>query len=101
MPQGLQVWDANGNLIIDVTDRLTRVLGEFYTGTSNGSVTNPGLTTGTPWWIAIPTTNINVNNNNMAKYLTFSVSGSTLAWSFGAVYPIQVAINHKVIYGVY
>ena len=27
MSQGLQCWDASGKLILDVTDRLTRLLG--------------------------------------------------------------------------
>lgn len=32
MPQGLQVFDEKGQCVLDVTDRLTRVLGTFSTG---------------------------------------------------------------------
>ncbi len=27
VPQGLQVFDENGNVVVDITDRLTKVLG--------------------------------------------------------------------------
>lgn len=40
MTQGLQVYDANGNIILDVTDRLTRIIDTFdVTGTARDMVT--------------------------------------------------------------
>lgn len=44
MPQGIQAWDANGVMTLDVTDRLTRIIGVVTvpSGTlSSGSVTVP------------------------------------------------------------
>jgi hypothetical protein len=29
MPQGLQIWDATGTIILDTTDRLGRIIGSF------------------------------------------------------------------------
>ena len=37
MVQGLQVYDGNGQIVVDVTDNLTSVIDIFNTGTSNGS----------------------------------------------------------------
>lgn len=39
MPQGLQVFDENGNCTLDVTDNLTRIIGSFKTGQANGQAT--------------------------------------------------------------
>lgn len=50
MPQGLQIWDANGRLILDVTTRLTRVEGSVATGVANGSFQIP-LSSGEPFII--------------------------------------------------
>ncbi|SFM09004.1 hypothetical protein [Pelosinus propionicus] len=92
--QGLQCWDANGNLILDVTDRLTRVLGQFETGTTSGSITDNSLTTGTPWMISHrkPTA---IADHKAQCVVTFS--GKVLSWSFGT----GVAISHKITYGVF
>lgn len=40
MTQGLQIFDANGNIILDVTDRMTRVIDTFdVAGTARNMVT--------------------------------------------------------------
>ena len=57
MPQGLQVWDASGKLVLDITDRLTRCLGY-----ANFSMVGSALSVDVPWtgitndgtWGAIP-----------------------------------------------
>lgn len=44
MPQGLQAWDSNGVLTLDVTDRLTRIIGVVNVPSGSivsGSVTVP------------------------------------------------------------
>lgn len=43
MPAGLRVWDAEGRLIVDLTSRLGRIIGQIDVGaTQSGSVTVPG-----------------------------------------------------------
>lgn len=39
MPVGLQVFDANGNLEVDLTTRLTRIVGYISTTTTDGYLT--------------------------------------------------------------
>lgn len=94
MPQGLQCWDASGNLVLDVTDRLTRVLGTFNTGTTDGSITDPALTTGTPWYVSIGFDNY-FYYGEMGCIIT--VVGSTLSWTFQS----GTKSDKKIMYGVY
>lgn len=94
MPQGLQCFDDNGNSVLDVTDRLTRVIGELETGVSDGSVYNESLTYGIPWFIVI---------NDSAPWYTkasvqVSVANGTLSWSLSTT---GQRSNNKIIYGVY
>ncbi len=94
MGQGLQVWDAAGNQIVDVSDRLGRVLGvTTLTGGTDGSVSNAGLATGTPFWACIPVA------TGAAPTPGISVSGTTLSWDFEA--GIGYAPSYRLIYGVY
>lgn len=94
MSQGLQIFNENGICTLDVTDRLTRVLGEFETGTSSGSLMDNNLLTGTPWSV--------VSSLSDAGVLSFqswsiSFSGNYLYWNTIGYNPR----NSKVIYGVY
>lgn len=77
MPQGLQIFDASGNVILDTNVKAGRVLGTATVAASTaGSVTNAGLTTGTPFWIYQAST-----TSYFARAPTISVSGSTLSWA--------------------
>jgi hypothetical protein len=77
MPQGLQIMDADGNVIFDTNVRAGRVLGTATVAASTaGSVSNAGLTTGTPFWIYQATTTA-----YFARAPTISVAGSTLSWA--------------------
>lgn len=92
MPQGLQIWDDSGVLKLDVTDRLTRVLGEFDTGTVNGSISDTNLSQGSPWYISpVP-----LGFVNEASF-TVSFTLSSISWSFGS----GTGINRKITYGVF
>lgn len=95
MPQGLQVWNAAGVLILDTPMRLGRVLGTASIGNTNGSVSNALLTTGTPFWFVY-----SLNANAAVYQPVVSVAGSTLSWTWaasGASYNTPCAL----IYGVY
>lgn len=95
MPQGLQCWDANGNLILDVTDRLTRVLGEVYTGTSgSGTIIDNNFLNGTPWYISTPSV-----RTYDPQSLQVVITGNTLTWSFTQTNSWQK--SHRIMYGVY
>lgn len=57
MPQGLQVWDANGVLTLDITTRLTRLVGSITTGVVDGSYTIP-FETGSPFIVVMDNSQI-------------------------------------------
>lgn len=106
MPQGLQVFDSNGVIVFDVTDRLSRVLGIITTTASNGSISDPGLLTGTPWWMIID----DWGGASDTYSLTTSVplitaSGSTLSWApqpgLAPGYATMPIRPVQLIYGVY
>lgn len=100
MPQGLQVFDQYGNLKVDLSDRLLRFLGTpiiAAEGTS-GSITNDGLLTGTPFYVA------NCFDNGGSSYWPgeklyppiVNISGNTLS------YTINIGLSTQIIqYGVY
>lgn len=98
MAQGLQVFDGNGKIILDLTDGLTKYLGEFETGTSEGSIENEELTE--HFWVhpiiltQIPT----ADYDNTWHAPKFSVSGHTLRWKYDGA---DRRINCKCFYGVY
>lgn len=94
MAVGLKTWDASGNLMIDVTDRLMRFLGYVIipAGSGSGSVTNDGILTGVPF--AIP---VMFSSNGSGYYagdnlypLSYSFSGNVLSWTINAGQPDQV-----------
>lgn len=90
MPQGLQIWNAAGDLVFDIGDRIMRMIGSFETGGSAGSLVEPGFAAGTPWAFAtVPSTGgVSYGGGTM---ITFS--GTTMSWEGGW--------NVRIIYGVY
>jgi hypothetical protein len=89
--QGLQVYDASSNLILDVTDSLGTVLGTVSTGTTSGSVTDANFANGTPFWAHLP---LATNYLSLPPDITFS--GTTLTWTFTGG-----GTSSTIIYGVY
>jgi hypothetical protein len=101
MPQGLQCFDENGNIILDVTGRITRVLGRFNTGTSPGSLVDPNLLAGTPWYFTqIPSSSV----RDSCRQCVVSFQGDTLSWTFSVTNTQGVStynVPYIVTYGVY
>jgi len=85
------VFDAAGNVVVDLADRVSRVLGTFRTGTAAGSITDAGLASGTPFAIS---TNVQAFGPSTIVMPTFTFSGSTLSWTA----PTK---DNIVVYGVY
>ena len=96
--QGLQIFDANGNLKLDVTDSLTRVIGDFETGLTNGSISDLELLNGTPWYIVSMNQGSNLRDVCMQS-LNITINGSILSWVFFA--DSSTRNSYHVIYGVF
>lgn len=93
MPQGLQIYDASGNAILDITDRITTILGEINLSAATYGATNVSNATfalGTPWYFVIT-----YDTNTVLTYdFNVSISGTTLTYSGDTP-------ACKIIYGVY
>ena len=99
MSQGLQVWDAGGTLVMDTTTRVATLVGRVTTGTSSGSVSNPALGKGVPIYFAVLDQSAQTNSY-WQYYPSFSISGTTLSWSFSDNYP-QYRASLIVTYGYF
>jgi hypothetical protein len=92
MPQGLQVWDDQGRLLVDLGDWLGRLAGSAaVTASTAGSITNVLLQSGTPFFVWVPATEEAVTGATTMPSVTFS--GSTMSWS-------SVPVSGTLIYGV-
>lgn len=86
MTQGLQVFDANGKLTVDITDSLARIIGtiSIAAGTS-GSVTVPAQLGGTRIFViklaSAPVGPVSGGSSNKRTEVT--ISGNTINWTAG------------------
>lgn len=92
MPVGLQVIDEDGNVIVDTSTRLGRILGVTTIGASSGTVVDSGFLQGTPFWVAIP-----LATGDVVFGPAISVSGSTLTYDFEG----RTVTSHRLVYGIY
>lgn len=93
MAAGLQVWDEFGRPLVEITDRMTRVLGLVDTGGSNGSVSHVGFASGSSWFhVLTPAVGLTADFPNIV------ISGNTLSWTYTY---LQYATPVQIVYGVY
>lgn len=81
--QGLQIWDENGDLVVDDTTKLVLFLGVFVT-TGAGSLSVPEFANGLPF---VRSSSASGNFINDATW-----SGTTISWT---------AANQMILYGIY
>lgn len=98
---GMRVRDRNtGQITVDLTDRLTRMIGVVSSGSGPGSIVVPGFSNGDGWACVMEVPTPNNNLSNQWIYPLVSISGNTLSWSFsGPSGAVNVPCN--IIYGVY
>lgn len=96
VPQGLQIFNSSGDLIFDLSNATTYVLGTGNTGTSNGSLSNSGIKAGRTWVIV-------TSAPADALIPIFTVSNGKISWDF--YMSTSVSAVHKrnltFMYGVY
>lgn len=94
MPQGLQVWDASGNLILDISERVGKFLGiATITAGVNGSVTNAGFALGQPFFMVTTLGTLPTYRPS----LTFNAGTNTLSWDWQG----RPGSNCSLRYGVF
>lgn len=94
MPQGLQVFDASGNEILSVTDRISRVLGvTTITANSAGSVSSAGFSGLSPFWFCVPITSF----DSYLPEFSFNAGTNTLSWTW----PVAGSADCRLVYGAY
>lgn len=76
MSNGVLVLDAGGVEQLNTSVRVGKLLGST-TVSSSGSLTDAGFSTGTPWYIAVPTT---AGGAPSWFGFTVSFSGNTMTW---------------------
>jgi hypothetical protein len=101
MAAGLQCFDASGNLIVDITSRLARIVGAVAVDPTSPARSIVIPAGGSPFYNFQPSfiwgfINMDVSRPN------FSLSGSTLSWSWSP----GAGTNNKQItgtlfYGIY
>ena len=123
MAQGFQVFDADGNIVVDVTTQMAKYIGEFETGLAHGEIADERLKHMDIWAIVVKNTvsdqyiYVPASDPNQTfvisaideAYLDFSSDKGVISWRFkyeegsgGTVanhkyYPV----NSKIIFGVY
>lgn len=106
MPAGLQVFDSSGNLVLDVTDRLCMIVGEFKTGTSDGSFSVPNGK-GDPFFYITPET-VRVTGQEgtyrmrLSPWIVWNATTRIVSWTFDAVAPTSVPRQScRILLGFY
>lgn len=99
MANGFQVFNASGQLVVDITDRLTRVIGQVESGSAPGSIQVPAFGVyGAPWAFVQQR---NASADQFGKRTArVTISGTTLSWDFPGLASWQI-LPATIIYGVY
>jgi len=94
MPQGLQIWNADGVLILDTNDRVGTFLGAttIFAGV-DGSVTNTGFALGSFFFRCVSLT----LSASFRPSFFFDTPTSTLSWAWQG----RSGNNCSLLYGVW
>lgn len=95
MPEGIQVLDPNGRVILDTNDSITRILGMVNVPRGqSGGVSLPG-DQGRPWWIPM--------SRGASGYTALAnvfYQNGTLYWNYDGV-NLSLANDTYIVYGLY
>ena len=97
MPAGLQVFDASGNLIGDVSTSYGRYIGIIDTASYPGnSFSDAALGSGRPWYMRLEKPYSGGLYGPIYSAINIQISGTTISWVF--------QLTRKdcyILYGVY
>lgn len=93
MPQGMQIWNAAGVLVLDLADKVSRLSGTVnIPAGSTGSVNVPNASQGSIWYAVLV-------NGGSQYFPIVTISGSTISWSPSTL--LTPAVAAVMLYGVY
>lgn len=102
--QGLRIYDASGNIMLDATTRLTKYIGTLSIGTSDGSYTDDRLKDGEFWYMTLKLNDYKKCYGMTNKFTEFlpeiTREGNTIKWTYkesNTTYRTGLTI----MYGVY
>jgi hypothetical protein len=103
MTQGFQAFDATGFLVCDLTDRITKIIGQVYVnGGSSGSVLHSEIKPGSGWYSFVPDLQPNTITGMILPLL--SVNDGSISWSYpeaGNASSANLVYGGYLLYGVY
>lgn len=108
VPQGLQVFDENGNVVVDITERITKYLGSFTvpTDADSGTITNSEIGDGDLWYAMVidssTPSSVPTGGDVIYSYPVITKGDGVLYWN----YPHSQTSYYKrygvtIHYGVY
>ncbi len=102
MPQGLQVFDEQGNCTLDITDRITKYCGSVEVNGTSGSLTNEILREGELWYVFKDI--VRPQGKQALKNIVYigpvvEKKGNVLTWTYSNK-PEQ-CLRGTILYGVY
>lgn len=103
MPAGLQTFDKNGNVMVDITDRLTKIVGikRFDVIEPSGSVTIPTTNNEYVWYFLNSYANGEPKpQSGFSSVYDLKLSGNVLSWTLKSDKAIGKRCQVAVIYGV-
>lgn len=95
MPQGLQIFDAAGNLIMDVGTRTSRLIATIDPNLVDGSQSFPG-TGNTLLGILSSYADSQPDSGGTGVLPTVTVSGTTVSWTFNGQ-PSFLRMNCRIL----
>ena len=97
MSFGIQVYNSNGNLTLDLSRRISRVLAVIGPITSNGSQVVQGINTGTPYTF----TKLTAEPYRVAIEVTINPSTQRVSWVYSKISMWNVTASAYIVVGVY
>lgn len=109
--EGLQVFDANGNTVVDMTSCITKFLGYGDTGISDGYIEDENLKYGGVWLIITERLSgdddidySNIRYGRSYPYFKPSNTDGKISWEFrhsSSLVYYWTHVRTKFIYGIY
>jgi hypothetical protein len=97
----MQVWDAQGRIVVDFTTRLSRVLGSTFINGTSGALGDGNLIQGQSFAIFQPSV-LFQHISGDAPRPVITISGTTISWTYsGAASSHHTPVQGWLFYGVF